>query len=60
MGSHSNTLAWKIPRTEEPDRLQFMRSKKNQTGLGDLAQRAGEHVSNWLCSCAEDGCEAGR
>ena len=24
MANHSSTLAWKIPRTEEPGRLQFM------------------------------------
>ena len=24
MATHSNTLAWKIPWMEEPDRLQFM------------------------------------
>ena len=28
MGSHSSTLAWKIPRTEEPGRLQFMGSRR--------------------------------
>ena len=27
MATHSSTLAWKIPRTEEPDRLQSMRSQ---------------------------------
>ena len=26
MAPHSSTLAWKIPWTEEPGRLQFMRS----------------------------------
>ena len=26
MTTHSSTLAWKIPRTEEPDRLQSMGS----------------------------------
>ena len=26
MATHSSTLAWKIPRTEEPGRLQSMRS----------------------------------
>ena len=26
MAPHSSTLAWKIPRTEEPDRLQSMGS----------------------------------
>ena len=28
MASHSSTLAWKIPRTEEPDRLQSMESQR--------------------------------
>ena len=28
MAPHSSTLAWKIPRTEEPDRLQAMGSLK--------------------------------
>ena len=26
MATHSSTLAWKIPRTEEPGRLQYMES----------------------------------
>ena len=28
MATHSSILAWKIPWTEEPDRLQFMGSQK--------------------------------
>ena len=28
MATHSSTLAWKIPWTEEPDRLQFMGSQR--------------------------------
>ena len=28
MAPHSSTLAWKIPRTEEPDRLQSMGSQR--------------------------------
>ena len=28
MATHSSTLAWKIPWTEEPDRLQSMGSKR--------------------------------
>ena len=28
MATHSSTLAWKIPRTEEPARLQFMGSQR--------------------------------
>ena len=28
MATHSNTLAWRIPRTEEPGRLQSMGSQR--------------------------------
>ena len=35
MASHSSTLAWKIPRTEEPGRLQSMGSK-SRTRLSDF------------------------
>ena len=28
MAIHSSTIAWKIPRTEEPGRLQSMRSQR--------------------------------
>ena len=28
MATHSSTLAWKIPWTEEPGRLQYMRSQR--------------------------------
>ena len=28
MAIHSSTVAWKIPWTEEPDRLQFMASQR--------------------------------
>ena len=31
MATHSTILAWEIPWTEEPDRLQSMRSQKSQT-----------------------------
>ena len=33
--THSSILAWKIPWTEEPGRLQSMGSKKSQTRLSD-------------------------
>ena len=33
MAPHSSTLAWKIPWTEEPGRLQSMGSQKSQTQL---------------------------
>ena len=31
IATHSNTLTWKIPSTEESDRLQSMGSPKSQT-----------------------------
>ena len=33
MAAHSSILAWEIPWTEEPGRLQSMRSQKSQTQL---------------------------
>ena len=35
MATHSSTLAWKIPWTEEPGKLQSMGVAKSQTGLSD-------------------------
>ena len=36
MATHSSTLAWKIPWTEEPGRLQSMGSRRVGTGLSDF------------------------
>ena len=36
MAIHSSTLAWKIPWTEEPDRLQSMGSQKSWTPLSNF------------------------
>ena len=36
MAPHSSTLAWKIPLTEEPGRLQTMGVAKSRTGLSDF------------------------
>ena len=36
MATHSSTLAWKNPWTEEPGRLQSMGFAKSQTGLSDF------------------------
>ena len=35
MATHSSILAWEIPWTEKPSRLQSMESKKNQTRLSN-------------------------
>ena len=36
MATHSSTLAWKIPWTEEPGRLQFMGVAEGQTRLSNF------------------------
>ena len=36
MAIHSSTIAWKIPWTEEPGRLQSMGSHKSRTGLNNF------------------------
>ena len=36
MATYSSSLAWEIPWTEEPGRLQFTVSQKSQTRLGNL------------------------
>ena len=44
---HSSTLAWKIPWTEEPDRLQSMgseRVRQNMRGKLEEAQRGGVKI----------------
>ena len=35
MATHFSALAWEIPWTEEPGRLQFMESQKGRYDLGD-------------------------
>ena len=40
MATHSSILAWKIPRTEEPGRLQSMGSQKSQTWLKRFSKQA--------------------
>ena len=39
MAIHSRILAWRIPWTEEPGRLQSMGSQKSRTWLSDWTQR---------------------
>ena len=38
METHSSTLAWEIPQTEEPGRLQSMGLQYSQTRLNDKRQ----------------------
>ena len=44
METHSSILAWKIPCTEEPGRLQFMGSHRVAHERSDLAAAATEHT----------------
>jgi len=45
MAPHSSTLAWKIPRMEEPGRLQSMGVAKSRTQLSDFPFTF--HFMNW-------------
>ena len=64
MAPHSNTLAWKIPWTEEPGRLQSMGSL-SQTRLSDFTFTFHFHalekeMANPLqCSCLENPRDVG-
>ena len=44
MAPHSSALAWKIPWTEEPDRLQSMGVAESQTRLSDFTFTFQFHV----------------
>ena len=47
MANHSSTLAWKIPWTEEPGRLQSMESHRGGHDWSDLAAAAAAAASPW-------------
>ena len=49
MATHSSILAWKIPQTGEPGRLQSMGSQKSQTQLTDFT------LQETVCNCGRDG-----
>ena len=54
MATHSSTLAWKIPWTEEPGRLQSMGSLRVRTRLSDFTftfmywRRKWQHIPVFL------------
>ena len=55
MAPHSSTLAWKIPWTEEPGRLQSMGSLRVGQDWATSLSRIGEGNGNPLqCSCLEN------
>ena len=47
LAAHSRILAWRIPWTEEPSRLQFMGSQ-SRTWLSDLAHSTHTPFSRWI------------
>ena len=64
MASHSSTLAWKIPWTEEPGRLQSMGLLESDTTerlhFDSLLSHIGEGNGNPLqCSCLENPRDGG-
>jgi len=60
MAPHSSTLAWKIPWTEEPGRLQSMGSLRIWHNWATSLSRIGEGNGNLLqCSCLENPRDGG-
>ena len=53
MKTHSSVLAWRIPWTEEPGRLQSMRSQRVRHGWNDLAHTQGTTPPVQFCSVAQ-------
>ena len=63
MAPHSSTLAWKIPWTEEPGRLQSRRSE-GRTPLSDFTFTFHFHalekeMATHQCSCLENPRDSG-
>ena len=50
MATHSNILAWGIPWTEKPGRLQFMGSQRVGHDCSNLARRQAQTVAIYLFS----------
>ena len=60
MATHSSTLAWRIPWTEEPGRLQFMGSLRVKHDRATSFSRIGEGNGNPLqCSYLENPRDGG-
>ena len=47
MATHSNVLAWRISWTEEPSRLQSMRSQRGRHDWSNLAHTHVPHLPPW-------------
>ena len=53
MATHSSTLAWRIPQTEEPGRPQSIWSERVRHGWSNLVQHStGENT--WTCNTSRD------
>ena len=50
MATHSSILAWRIPRTEEPGRLQSMGSQRVRCDLTTKQQQQEERLPSLLLS----------
>ena len=48
MAIHSSTLAWKIPWTEEPGRLQSMESQRVRHNLETKNKNNNSVIQDWL------------
>ena len=60
MAPHSSTLAWEVPWTEEPGRLQSMGSRRVERDWATSLSRIGEGNGNPLqCSCLENPRDGG-
>ena len=59
MATHSSIFAWRIPRTEEPDRLQFIGSQ-SQTRLSDSLRLSLSSSYKFHAPCGECLCKDGK
>lgn len=48
MATHSNIVAWRIPCTEEPGRLWYIRWQRVRRDQNDLAQKDKCHVLRYV------------
>ena len=55
VGTHSSILAWRIPRTEEPGRLQSMGLQRIRHNWTTFTQSTGAQVLNWKSKLGLEG-----
>ena len=59
MATHSSILAWRIPWTEEPGRLQSMGLQKSQTQLSDYTTTTAYRINIGCGDDLDDGGDEG-